>query len=844
MTLNITSRAALMRHLLLASVCSFAVAGAAHAQGQHSFNIPAESAADGLQAFARQSGKQVMFPYDAVAGKQVPAISGLLADDDVLQQLATAAGLTISSNDGTTVTLVAGTAPAGPTSEARDEPIPEVIVTAARRSQNLQKVSSAVQVVSGQKLINQGLTNVAQIVADMASVQATGQPGGVSIDIRGQGGDLPAGSTQGSVALEFDGVYNINSQGTTVGFFDVDRVEVLPGPQSTRYGPDADGGIFNVITRDPKLGAWSGEGSLTLGDYGLVRAEIAQNIPLGDKAAFRVSAVTLNRSSYYSDPTEGNVRAQSLRAKLLYKPDDNLSLKLSYQRDHIGGTGNGSNVFPVFTNKVAIYSGDSINDKSDPWTGVPNVNSSRADITQDTWIGALSYDINAAVALDVSTSYSTLQGQESGCIYAPPWDVNGGGPFPICSGILHEFDPFHQASTEARLHNAAGTKVQWNLGVYHWDYANTSWLENALFFSNLPTKTTTATNAIFGEITYPLTDRLRVIGGLRKSFDDRTFNFYNNGVVTPSFTYKMNHGDYRAGLEYDLTPKSMAYATISTGYRPGGLSSYNPITNLPNSFGPETNVAYEVGAKSRLFDNRLQINADVFVYKQHGYQNLDKFTGFYITVPGIDDPVECTNQTNGVYAGCVTPTWNLKAHSVGFETQIRYAPTSNDQLGFSGTWLDARFDDKQGTCATVGISASLPGYNGPGCYDGYNDMATDALKVYNMAGAVQPHSPKFTGNLTYSHVFQLSSGAELSLGGNVFYTGGYWLNPVEDDQKYGWQPSYWMEGATLGYTPSMGDWSINAYVHNIANYAVKMSVLPATSLGDPRTVGVVLSKHW
>ena len=722
--------------------------------------------------------------------------------------------------------------------------ITEIIVTAARHSQNLQKVSSAVQVVGGDKIDSQGLTNVAQIVADLPSVQATGQPGGVSIDIRGQGGDLPAGSTQGSTALEFDGVYNINSQGTTVGFFDVDRIEVLPGPQSTRYGPDADGGVMNVITKDPRLNSWSGAGSLTLGNYGLVRTEIAQNVPLGDKLALRISAATLNRSSYYTDPTEGNVRAQSLRAKLLFKPTDSLTLKLSYQRDHIGGTGNGSNVFPMFTNKVAIYSGDSINQQSNPWKGAPNINSATADLTQDTLVGNLTWDINSAMGLDVLASYSTLKGQETGCLYAPPWDTDGGGPFPLCGGTLHEFDPFTQFSSEIRLHNAAGSKIQWDIGLYHWNYANTSWMENYSFFSNLPTRTTTATNAIFGEITYPLTDRLRLIGGLRKSFDHRTFNFYNNGTVTPVFAYNMDHGDYRAGAEYDLTPTSMAYVTVSTGYRPGGLSSYNPITSSANSFTPESNTAYELGIKNRFLDNRLQVNADLFIYKQDGYQNLDKYTGFYITVPGVGS-VECTNQTNGIYAGCVNPTWNLKAHVYGAETQLRYAFTPKDILSFNGTWLDARFDKTQKTCATVGIDPTLPGYAGPNvCYDGYDDMVSGALKVYAMGGAVQPHSPKLSGNLGYNHTFAFQSGAALTLGGNVSYSDGYWLNPVEDDQKYGWQPAYYLSGLSAAYTPAHGNWAINAYVHNLANYAVKESVLPATSLGDPRTVGVVLSERW
>ena len=214
----------------------------------------------------------------------------------------------------------------GPPAETGE--LTEIVVTAARQEQNLQKVSAAVSVIDGNEITSQGLVNVQQIFSDMPSVQTTGQPGGSSIDIRGLGGDLPAGSTQGSVALVFDGVYNINSQSTTVGFFDVNRIEVLPGPQSTRYGPNADGGVVQVITNDPQLGQFGGSANVTAGNYGMVRGEAAINLPIGEKIAVRLAAATLNRDSYF-DPAEGAQAAQSFRGKILWSATDDLSLKLS-----------------------------------------------------------------------------------------------------------------------------------------------------------------------------------------------------------------------------------------------------------------------------------------------------------------------------------------------------------------------------------------------------------------------------------------------------------------------------------------------------------------------------------
>lgn len=728
-------------------------------------------------------------------------------------------------------------APASVQADASGQ-IPEVVVTASRQAQNLQKVSTAVSVLDGAALKNQAVTNIGQAFSNLPSVQATAQPGGFSIDVRGLGGDLPAGSTQGSVALVSDGVYNINSQSTTVGLFDVNRIEVLAGPQSTRYGPNADGGIVNVITNDPVLGRFSGQAALTAGNYSLFRGEAAINVPVSDTLGLRIAATGVTRKSYFT-PAEGDNKAQAVRAKLLFRPNDNLTLKLSYELDHIGGRGNGSNAFPMYTNKVPVYAGDSINDLQDPWAQAPSdpVNDSTANIYQHTAIGNLTYQFSPAVVLDVQGSYSKITGGETGCIYLPPWSThqfNGYGPV-ICGAKLNEFAPFHQLTGEVRLHNGAGSRVQWDIGYYHWNYLEQYSIDNAAFLTTPPIKTTTATNAFYGEVTYPITDVFRVIGGVRESFDHRTFDFNNSGTVTPVYGINFSHFDYRAGIEYDLAPKVMAYLTASSGYRPGGLSAFNPVTNAPNSFKSEVTKAFEAGLKSRLFDNRVQINADLFYYDQSNYQNLDKYTGFIPPEGGSP----CAN--GDTRAGCQTPTFGVQAHSLGVEAQIRANLTRNDILSLTATWLHARFNKKQSACATVAVPTTT------GCLDGYNSESPNdpgAPFFFDLSGAVQPHSPKFSANVGYQHIFPLQSGAKISIGGDAFYTTGYWVNPVQDATLYGWQPSYWLENLNASFTNANDKWSITAFMRNLSKYAVKQSVLPAQSIGDPRTFGVTFGVRW
>ncbi|MHB8286402.1 MAG: TonB-dependent receptor domain-containing protein, partial [Caulobacteraceae bacterium] len=504
---------------------------------------------------------------------------------------------------------------------------------------------------------------------------------------------------------------------------------------------------------------------------------------------------------------------------------------------HIGGTGNGSNTFPVFTNKVPVYSGGSINQLSNPWGQSPSnpINENSANLFQHTLIANVTYAISDWAVFDALGSYSTITGSETGTIYISPWSTSiATGPV-ITGAHMNEFAPFDQYTGELRLHNAPGAKIQWNIGYYHWNYIEQYSLEDASFLSSPPVKTTTATNALYGEATYPITDKFRLIGGLRESFDHRTFDFNNAGVVTPIYADNFSHFDYRAGVEYDVAPSAMLYLTTSTAYRPGGYSSYNPVSNAPNAFKSEVNRAYEFGAKNRFFGNRVQVNADVFYYDQSNYQNIDKYTGF---IP-VEGGAPCAN--GDTRAGCVTPTFGVQAHTLGYEAQINANLTRDDVVSFSGTYLHAVFATKQGSCATVDAPSAT------GCLDGYNSETAGDPGVpffFNVAGAVQPHSPKYATTISYRHTFRFASGATLSMGGDGFHTTGYWVNPVEDADRYGFQPHYWMGNVSTTFTPAHADWTVTGWVRNVSDYAVKQSVLPATSIGDPRTFGGTIAYKW
>jgi iron complex outermembrane receptor protein len=194
-------------------------------------------------------------------------------------------------------------------------------------------------------------------------------------------------------------------------------------------------------------------------------------------------------------------------------------------------------------------------------------------------------------------------------------------------------------------------------------------------------------------------------------------------------------------------------------------------------------------------------------------------------------------------AFCSAPTFNLKAHVLGVEFQSRYNLTPDDQFNASGEFLDAKFDKQSHPCILP------PAAPAGGCYlegnlpTGTYSIITNpgGLAIDNVANETQPHAPKLSGNFSYQHTWELASGASVDAGVQIFASTGYWVHPLEN--PYSYQPTYWTQAMNVSYTPPSADWSVNAYVRNLSNYAIKEAYIPG-QLGEPRTFGVVGNWHF
>lgn len=691
----------------------------------------------------------------------------------------------------------------------------EVVVTAERVEENVQKTPMNVTVVSGDDIQKQGLDNLQQVLSNIPGVTVQGQVRGFNPSVRGLGTDLPPGSSQGAVATESDGIYDVRAESGSIGYFDLARVEVLAGPQGTLYGVNSDGGVVNIISNQPELGKMSSSGQLQVGNYNLLRGEGMVNLPLSDSSALRFAAAAINRDGYL-DTGASDAVGQGARLKYLYKPNDAFSMLAGLEINKLGGKGAGSVNQYVNGDATHPYFNGSPVTIPTPWTdatsafyGAPfalggGINdNAQFDHYRSTkyWV-----DVNwnmGFAALQFLPSYKENFDQTLAC---------GMGP---CN---YGADPkrLRQNSEELRLSSAPGATVKWATGFYHWGY-----LQNTIGGPGGPNGTTVyqTSDGVFGEVTIPFSDAFRGRLGLRETHD-----WKNAGGVPAPATW--NHLDYRGGVEYDVAPQTMAYATIATGYRPGGFNNPAPGSTAPPLYKPEQVTDFEVGLKSRFLDSRLQLNVDAFYYKYKDYQLLD----FYSAAGNYCSPFDPRNPPFAF-----PPTINLAAKNLGLDLALSALVTNSDKVNLSLEYLDAKFTSS----ATISYNPvdSCAAFNANPAANPDEQVTVGSYVVDN---APEPRAPKVSTTLSWEHTFQFSSGASVALRPVVHYSASQYVHPVEYAVSF--QPSYTTYEASLTYSSSDNKWSLAAWGRNLGNEAIKVSLNPMI-IGEPRTYGVTLSAH-
>jgi iron complex outermembrane receptor protein len=664
----------------------------------------------------------------------------------------------------------------------------QVVVTAERRTANVQSIPVAVDTLQGEQLAKQGTATLDAALRDVPSVQLRDSNKGAYITVRGIGGAIDPTTGNPGVSLNVDGVYHLQSATVTNGLFDINRVEVLKGPQGTLYGRNATGGSVNVITNDP---GFDREGKVTaqVGNYGTVRAEGMVNLPLGETVAVR-AALLSNRHDPYLDDGYNNADTRAARIKLLAKPVHGLRIVLSAEFQRWKGI-NGD-VWPSTGNAAAANNRE--------WSGGYPWNISAPPATND-GLPVAGQAANSAsdlhAQIDWDLGFATLTYLPAATNFIIDQSGRGTGDYSLTKANER------QETHEVRLASQPKAALEWVAGLFYLDSRQQA---DVAFPGAVPNETVTAVSALskaaFGQATYPLTDKLGLIAGLRRTIDAR---HQDKEIFQPRFTNGSTgllHADqnssatnYKVGLQYKPAPASLLYATYSTGYKGGGFTAVD-------SFEPEHVKAFEIGTKNRFLNNRLQLNAALFYSQYTNFQSTS--IGTYVFPTG-----QSFNTSRAFNATGKTP---IK----GVEVEGIYRLTHADRIDLSVSWIDARF----GTFV-------LP-------------------TGQNYTGLELPNVARLSATAAYEHAWDLPNGGELTASVRSRVQSETWLNFTHAKGSH--QAGYGVADLSLQYSPPEAPWGVSAYVKNVGNTAYATGMLSGSFVtlnpGAPRTFGLVASRSF
>jgi len=703
----------------------------------------------------------------------------------------------------------------------------ELVVTAQRREENLQKAAVAVSAVAGDTLAKASVTQATDLTRLIPSVQIAPAASFTQIYLRGVGTFGANAFAEQGVAFNLDGVYLSRPAAPAGLFYDLERIEVLKGPQGTLYGRNATGGAINVITAKPKLGSTSGQVSAEYGNYDAVKASGAVNLPLGEDVALRIAGQLAKHDGYFSDGYDDE-DTKAVRAQLRYDPAGGFDATISLDYADVGGMGSGGTVMP-------LVGGDARLGPSDPRViAAYTARSPTAPVPQliaknDGYQNNKFYGATATINADLGFAQLTV---------IPAWRKTDLDFRSYASSFMIDIvEASEQASLEARL-AGKGERLTWVVGAYGFseDVDADQLFDQASNASYIRSKLKTKSVAVFGQASWSLTDRLRATGGLRWTKDEKQQDSYAESRpfvgFTPAFTpiilvvpttaktdVSFDKATWKAGLDYDLAERSLLYASVATGYKSGVLFA----ASGQNWSQPEELTAYTVGVKNRFLDNRLQLNVEGFYWDYKDQQ-----------ISHLGAILAATTPAGNIYAPLFKTENAGKATIYGAEMELLFQATSKDLVSANLQYLHAQYDELRyqaysttGPAPSVGCAVTLTSLTG----------ASAAAKIYDVDCSGKPvvNAPKWVLNLGWEHSFPLASGAKVVLGADTRLESSRYLSV--DFLEAGRQGAYAMSNARLTYEAVDGRWSLTGYVNNIED-----EVVFANSLQSPAKAGVIYNQ--
>jgi iron complex outermembrane receptor protein len=674
----------------------------------------------------------------------------------------------------------------------------EIVVTAERRESTVQKTAASITAVTPETLATQQVVQIFDLNALLPNAQIYPISQSAEISIRGIGPIFVDPRGDPAVPVSVDGLPFVRNLPLGFSLLDVSRVEALNGPQGTLYGRNAVAGAINIITNKPdnKL---EGSFEATGGNLGTNNFSGVINVPVTDTFALR-AAYERDRSDGYVQDYYNDVHSNFGRVSALWTPTDNLSILFEWENDKLGGHGQAPEPFPCAgSTPYNLFIPKNCNIFGFPFQ-VQNIG--HVSGTTNVYQMNVDYDAGPVTLTSITGFITTRQDlfQDQGALFYDQQN-NRNNDFSEELRVSGKDSPNHAGG----LAWVAGAYIFDSTGAYFYDAPGTSTDD----YPQLPQRS----QAGFGQVTYGITDRLRLTAGGRFTHD---FKGLNDGLGN-SLQYSASKWTYKGGVEYDLAPANMLYATVSTGYVSGGPNGGTPNAVPPPNYGqsffqPETVTAYEVGSKNRFDGGRLQVNADVYYYDFDNYQFFNP--GFLVGYPGLATIIQ-----------------NIpKVNTYGLELSSAFAATSNDQF-------TASLDLAHGEFGAIDIKSFGAG---PGGFTPITESSPPGNALVNL--------PHWQGMLGYNHTFALPNQATIVFSVASKLSGGFFLTPTGQNVPDDHQGAYTRTDLALAYHFPADRFVIRAWVRNVENKFVAIGGLGAgdnlQTVLPPRTYGLTVSAKF
>lgn len=704
----------------------------------------------------------------------------------------------------------------------------EIIVTSRKTQENIQDVPLTVNVLTANALQEKGVHSVAEINGLMPNVvwETGGNWSRNRMTIRGIPSNQTSAGVDPGIGVYIDEVYQSNGFGFNAALNDIERIEVLKGPQGTLFGRNTTAGAISITTRRPSQDAYV-EGDVEIGNYDLRQVRAVGNAPITEKIAVKLSGIYRERDGYDLNVVTGrhDINTEDHyggRMQMLAEASDELELLVSadYYMDRgaessldCAGRGALGNLCPdsgfesLFDRR--LYSNPPNTGRRENWGGSLTAR----------WQGESGFGLTSITALRNLDASFYFDGDQT------PVDL-------IRNGTANPNQS--QFSQELRLTTPQDKPLRGVIGLYYSHESKdfetlvsiapallrpfgiiTTSFQDALTVANQKTDS----YAIFGQGSYDITSSVTAEIGLRYTHDKKDFMYEQQVApllrtpplppgtglpipVAPSFddeSWGALSGT--ASLSWRITDGALAYGRYSRGFKSGGYSATTASPGQLNTrpYDPEYLDSYELGVKYETADRRLRVNAAAFFMK---------YSDIQVTIVGL------SRERFIVNAG--------KAESKGFELEASYLP-------IEGLTLDASLGVQKAEYTAFDVPPLAPGVLLPAIG---NDL---------------PEAPHVTASGTATYTFPLFGNTEGLISSTVIYRSNSWLEASNTIEK----PEYALVNARIGIQDADGRWGVSIYGNNLTNVDrlvtyVGQNTTSAMSgiLSAPRTYGVSLRVRY